>query len=60
MKIVDDYLHPGAQTDLGDIVLPPVAPISGRIVDDEGAIAGARVRAAELNTGGFRWEHSRH
>ena len=58
MKIVDDYLHPGAQTDLGDIVLPPVAPISGRIVDDEGApIAGARVRAAELNTGGFRWEH---
>ena len=59
MKVMDDYLHPGAQTDLGDIVLPPVAPISGRVVDDEGApIAGARVRA-ELNVGS-RWSTSRH
>lgn len=58
MQVVDDYLHPGAQTDLGDIVLPASAPVSGRVVDGTGApIAGARVRGAALNVRGFEWQH---
>jgi RNA polymerase sigma factor (sigma-70 family) len=56
-RLVDRFLEPAGETNLGAIVLPPVAPVTGRIVDGAGhPIEGVRVRAGALNDDRFDWE----
>ena len=58
MRVMDAYLEPGGRTDLGDIVRPPVAPVTGKVVDGSGnPIEGVRVRGGGLNTDRFDWQH---
>jgi hypothetical protein len=49
LRILEEALHAGQATDLGDLVLAPAGTLRGRIVDDSGQpVAGARVRVAAL------------
>ena len=45
-RVIDVALERGVLVDLGDIVVAPALTLTGKVVDDDGAlVAGARVRA---------------
>ena len=49
-RVLDHALIPGADVDLGDIVLGSFVTFAGRIVDESGTpVAGARVRATNVS-----------